>query len=68
MSENTTTTELHTGYPKRKGWYNCVVDGHKIPLYLHVCEMKGTKTWMLNDRTPVEEEVKWIEPIDRPIV
>lgn len=68
MSESTTTTELHSGYPVRKGWYECVVEGVTLPLFLSVCEMKCTKTWLMEDRTPVEEEVKWIRAIDRPIL
>lgn len=67
MSEFT-DNELHTGYPMHKGWYLCVVDDVTIPLYLNVCTMKSTKQWMMADRTPIEETVKWVKEINRPVL
>lgn len=66
MSES--LDELHTGYPIRKGWYECVVEGITMPLYLNVCTMKNSKEWLLPDRTPVDEDVKWVKAIDRPVL
>lgn len=51
-----------------KGWYLCVVDDVTIPLYLNVCTMKSTKQWMMADRTPIEETVKWVKEINRPVL
>ena len=36
----------HDGFPVKKGWYDCQIEGVPIRLLLFVCEMSGRREWV----------------------
>ena len=56
------TGEFHSGYPRRKGWYKCRIDGEEAKLYLFVCELNPKKRhWTDEQGRRIDEEVEWTE-------
>lgn len=55
-----TYIEWHKGFPEKKGWYDCRVDGEEMKLYLFICEMNRKKRyWNDSEGRKIDEEVEW---------
>lgn len=53
-------TKWHTGYPERKGWYQCRIDGVEVRLYCFICEMnRKKKYWVDETQMKIDDEVEW---------
>lgn len=52
--------EWHKGFPNKKGWYHCRIDGEEMDLYLFVCELNPKRKYW-NDKTGnrIDEDVEW---------
>jgi len=51
----------HHGFPPRKGWYKCRLDGEEMRLYFFICEMNPRKKYW-NDETGAridDEDIEW---------
>ena len=54
------TTEYHTGYPKKKGWYDCMVDDESMKLYCFICDLKPKSPyWVDESGQKVVDPVVW---------
>lgn len=48
------------GFPNKKGWYHCRIDGEEMQLYLFVCELNPKKKyWNDKNGNRLDEEVEW---------
>ena len=48
------------GFPNKKGWYRCRIDGEEMQLYLFVCELNPKKKyWNDKNGNRLDEEVEW---------
>lgn len=61
MNEET-NTEWHKGFPKRKGYYRCRIDGVELQLYLFICELNPKKRyWVDSTGYQITDDVEWTE-------
>lgn len=52
--------EWKTGFPNKRGWYQCRIDGIEMMLYLFVCELNPKKKYWNDDKgNRIDEEVEW---------
>lgn len=52
--------EYHKGYPDKRGWYQCRIDGEEMMLYLFVCELNPKKKyWNDAKGNKIDEDVEW---------
>lgn len=51
--------EYHKGFPVKTGWYECLVEGEKVPLKHYYCCMREEHRWIATDGSIVREEVLW---------
>ena len=58
MSES---NEYKTGFPERKGWYDCLIDGIPIKLLHNYCELTRKHKWIDEGGGLVTDAVKWRE-------
>lgn len=50
------------GFPNRKGWYQCRIDGIEIRLYFFICELNPKKRyWVDETQAQISDEVEWLE-------
>lgn len=55
-------SKWHKGYPDRKGWYRCRIDGIEIRLYLFICELNPRKRyWVDETQAQIMDPVEWHE-------
>lgn len=54
--------EYLEGYPKRRGWYDCVVGGKETRLHYYHCDMRGADVWEDDRGRQVHRPVKWRRP------
>ena len=48
------------GFPNKKGWYHCRIDGEEMQLYLFVCELSPKKKyWNDKNGNRLDEDVEW---------
>ena len=48
------------GFPNKKGWYRCRIDGEEMTLYLFVCELNPKKKyWVDKNQNRMDEDVEW---------
>ena len=48
------------GFPNKKGWYRCRIDGEEMQLYLFVCELNPKKKyWNDQNGNRLDEDVEW---------
>jgi hypothetical protein len=58
MSKN----NWHDGYPKKQGWYNCLVDGElEMRLKYYVCQVSMKPHWLDSNGDYIEAmgKVQW---------
>lgn len=56
----TPTHEYHTGFPSKKGWYDCRIDGIEMKLYCFICELKPKAPYWVDEfGQKVPEAVEW---------
>lgn len=52
--------EWHKGFPSKKGWYHCRIDGEEMDLYLFVCELNPKKKyWNDQNGNRLDEDIEW---------
>ena len=56
-----TTQEYREGFPEKKGWYDCLIDGEiEARLYCFICEMNRRKRyWVEANGDRVLDPVTW---------
>lgn len=56
------STKWHTGYPNRKGYYHCRIDGVELQLYLFICELNPKKRyWVDETGFKISDPVEWAD-------
>lgn len=53
------------GYPKNKGFYDCLVDGEVIRMYHFICVMNGKHKWYVSRSEEYHGDVLWKEPQEK---
>lgn len=51
--------DWHEGFPRVKGWYDCLVNGEQMKLYHFVCALNGKHRWVLPMGAYLNEPVLW---------
>ena len=47
MNNNAGSKELHDGWPRKPGWYKCLVDGElEMDLKFYVCQVSCKPHWV----------------------
>lgn len=44
-----TETGYKSGYPTRKGWYDCMIDEEPMRLYCFICELKKRSPYWVDE-------------------
>lgn len=56
------------GFPERRGWYNCMIDGERVTLLHFVCQMSGRHEWVTASGEYVTGDgVLWSTPASPPV-
>lgn len=52
----------YKGYPNKKGWYKCKIDGIEMRLYFFICELNPKKRyWVDETMGQIPDEVEWFD-------
>lgn len=53
-------TSYKTGFPPKKGWYDCRIDGIQMNLYCFICDLKPKSPyWVDEEGQKVLDPVEW---------
>lgn len=59
-SKTTTTKDWRNGWPKKPGYYTCLVDGEEKILKHFICEMSDRHEWVRSDGSYEYADVLWL--------
>lgn len=59
--ENGMDCEWCSGYPRKPGWYDCLVDGREVRLRFRFCMTRGRNEWLdiSGNRVSDDSQVMW---------
>lgn len=58
IGEDELNDEWCSGYPKKPGWYDCLVDGVEMRLRFRFCMMMGRNEWRDISGNRLSDEIK----------
>lgn len=57
------------GFPDRRGWYDCMIDGERVRLLHFICQMSNRHEWVTASGDYVTGDgVTWSGPAEAPVV
>lgn len=65
-SKTTTKKDWKSGWPKKQGWYSCLVDGEEKNLRHFICEMSNRHEWVRPDGSYEYADVQYLDETPAP--
>lgn len=62
---DTAAKRWHKGYPREKGYFDCLVEGEEMRLYHFICAVNGKHKWYISSHEEYRGEVLWLDPHEK---